>query len=207
MNGNVLYARIAKVYDLLDVTYFRRKESSPRFAVLRQIENGDRVLDICTGTAATAIKIAKMRKKSAIAGIDRSKEMLQIAKKKIESEQIKNIKLCQMDATKLKIPDKSFDKVLISLVLHEVEENLAENIILEASRVLKDSGRLIVTEWNRPEKFVQRLLFFPISLAEPKSYRSFIKKDLEKYFRKYGLEIEHMIMCDYTKVMVLRKIK
>lgn len=207
MNGNALYARIAKVYDLLDMTYFRKEESSPRIAVSRQIEDGDRVLDICTGTATTAIKVAKERKKAAIAGIDRSKEMLQIARKKIESEQIKNIKLYQMDATKLKIPDKSFDKVLISLVLHEVEEKLAENIILEVRRVLKDNGRLIVTEWNKPEKLIQRLLFFPISIVEPKPYRSFIKKDMKAYFRKYGLEMEHMIMCDYTKVMVLRKIK
>lgn len=205
MNGNNLYERIAKVYDLIDMIYFRRQESSPRTAVLQQIENGDKILDICTGTATTPIQIAKARKEAMIAGIDRSKEMLQIAKKKIKSERIKNIKLYQMDATQLKIPDRCFDKVLISLVLHEVEENIAESIILEAGRVLKDSGRIIVTEWNKPQNSVKDILFFSISIAEPKSFRSFIKKDMEAYFKKYGLEIDHMYLCDYSKVMVLRK--
>lgn len=36
----------------------------------------------------------------------------------------------------MKFQDKVFDKILLSFVLHEVEENLAEKILVEAKRVL-----------------------------------------------------------------------
>lgn len=41
----------------------------------------------------------------------------------------------------------SFDKVLLSLVLHEVNEVLAEQIISEAKSVLKSDGEILIAEW------------------------------------------------------------
>ena len=61
MSSIAFYQVISKVYDLLDVTYFRNKERSPRKAVLERIGDGDRVLDLCTGTATNAINIAKAK--------------------------------------------------------------------------------------------------------------------------------------------------
>ena len=205
MNGMVIYSIIAKVYDLLDIVYFRKKNGDPRLVVLRQINHKDRVLDICTGTASTTITIAKAGKHTSVIGIDRSEAMLRVAKRKVVEQKIKNLKLCKMDATQLKFQDKTFDKVLISLVLHEVEQETADKIILEARRVLKDNGRLIVTEWDKPRRFMQKVMFCPIAVLEPKPYRSFIKKDMKKYFSTYGFEMEKRIACDYTKVMVLKK--
>lgn len=48
-------------------------------------------------------------------------------------------------------------------------------------------------------------MFFPIQLLEPKPYHSFIKKDLKSYFAGLGLEIEAEVHCDYSKVLILRK--
>lgn len=112
-----------------------------------------------------------------------------------------------MDATNTKFKDKCFDKVLISLVLHELEEPLAENILKEARRVLKDDGSIIVTEWERSKIIWRKILFSPVHILEPKTYRAFIKKDLYEYFGKYGLEIVEEIHCDYSKVLKLRKLK
>lgn len=205
MNGKLIYSLIAKIYDSLEIIYFRKQESSPRMAVLGQINGNDKVLDICTGTGTTAIRIAKAGKNAAVIGIDFSKDMLKIAKRKTGEKKIKNLRFYKMDAAQLKFQDKCFDKVLISLVLHETEQKTADKIIWEARRVLKDSGRLIVTEWEKPQKFAQKLKFFPISVLEPRTYRSFIKKDMVEYFRAYDLEMKKIIYCDYTKVMVLKK--
>ena len=142
------YKIISKVYDLLDVIYFRNFEKSPRKAVFDRIYENDKVLDLCCGTSTNAITIAKKKANAEITGIDLSKDMLKVAQDKIKKAQLENIKLFQMDATLLNFEDRCFDKILISLILHELDEELAEKIILEAKRVLKDNGEIIITEWE-----------------------------------------------------------
>ena len=176
MKSEVFYKTMSKFYDLVDIIYFRNYNNSPRKVVLETIENGDSVLDLCTGTATNALKIAKSKPLSEVIGIDLSKDMLKIAQGKVKKSKVQNIKLYHMDATNMRFQDKFFDKILLSLVLHEVEENLA--VLAEAKRVLKDKGEIIVTEWEKSRKFSRRALFLPIDILEPKPFKSFIEKDL-----------------------------
>ncbi len=202
----VFYKIISKGYDLLDVIYFRNFKKSPRKAVLDRIYENEKVLDLCTGTATNAITIAKEKTNAKIIGIDLSKDMLKVAQNKIRKNGLKNIRLYQMDATHLKFKSNCFDKILISLVLHELDEELAVKIITEANRVLKDGGEIIITEWEPSKQLSKRILFAPIHYSEPKTYRKFIKMDLYSYFGRYGLSIQEDIHCDYTRVIVLKKI-
>lgn len=202
----VFYKIISKGYDLLDVIYFRNFKKSPRKAVLDRIYENEKILDVCTGTATNAITIAKEKTNAKIIGIDLSKDMLKVAQNKIRKNGLKNIRLYQMDATHLKFKSNCFDKILISLVLHELDEELAVKIITEANRVLKDGGEIIITEWEPSKQLSKRILFAPIHYLEPKPYRKFIKMDLYSYFVKYGLRIQEDIHCDYTRVITLKKI-
>ena len=131
--------------------------------------------------------------------------MLEIGKAKVKKEHLSNVTLKQMDATALEFQVGAFDEILISLVLHELDETLAARLILEAKRVLKDSGRIIVTEWDKQEKKSRRALFAPIALLEPKPYKRFMRKDMYSFFAEYGLTIDEYVHCDYSRVMVLRK--
>lgn len=205
MNLELVYKLISKVYDLLDVIYFRDYEKSPRKVVLESIAEQDRILDLCTGTATSSINIAKAKTSVEIIGIDLSNDMLKVAKNKVKRAGISNLKLYQMDATQLNFKSHSFDKVLISLILHELNEELAAKIIREAKRVLKDNGEIIITEWEPSQQLSKKILFAPLHYLEPKSYRKFIKKDLYSYFEGYGLKIQQYEHCDYTKVVVLKK--
>lgn len=206
LNLDFFYQRIAKVYDLLDIIYFRNYETSPRKAVLESIDERDRILDLCTGTATGAVAIAEAGKEVKIAGVDASANMLKAAKSKVKKRGIKNLKLYQMDATQLTFRSKSFDKVLMSLVLHEMDEELAAKIIREAKRVLKDDGEIIITEWEPSRQLSKKIRFAPIHFLEPESYNDFIKKDLYAYFEEFDLKIQEYKHCDYTKVVILRKI-
>ena len=206
MKSEVFYKTMSKFYDLVDIIYFRNYNNSPRKVVLETIENGDSVLDLCTGTATNALKIAKTNAQSKVIGIDLSKDMLGIAREKAHKADISNIKLYCMDATILGFKDKCFDKILLSLGLHEIDDDLAENIIIEAKRVLKDYGEIIITEWERSKKWFNKILFLPIEVLEPKPYKSFISKDLKTYFEKYGLTVKSEKHCDYSKVLILKKI-
>ncbi len=203
---HLFYKIISKGYDLLDIVYFRNFKKSPRKAVLDRIYENEKILDLCTGTATNAITIAKKKANTEIIGIDLSKDMLKVAQRKIRKTELKNIKLYQMDATHLKFKSNYFDKILISLVLHELDEELAAKIVSEAKRVLKDGGEIIITEWEPSKQLFKRILFAPIHYLEPKTYRRFIKMDLYSYFEKYELSIQKYIHCDYTKVIILKKI-
>lgn len=207
MKIEFIYKVIANVYDLIDAVYFRNYERSPRKAVIEEISENDEILDLCTGTATNAIGIAKARPKTKIVGIDLSGNMLKVARNKVKKAEVENIKLYEMDVTQMDFNSECFDKILISLVLHELDEELASKIITEAKRVLKNNGEIIITEWEPSEQFIKRLLFAPIHYLEPKSYRKFIKEDLYSYFIKFGLQVKKYKHCDYTKVISLRKIK
>ena len=205
MSSLSIYKVLYSVYDLLDVVYFRDYDKSPRKAVLEKIRDDDRVLDLCTGTGTNALSIAKTKPDTKIAGVDLSKDMLKVAKEKKKRSGLKNVKFYLMDATKLGFKDRCFDKILISLILHEMEEELADKIIMEAMRVLKDDGEIIITEWEPSDELSKKILFSPIGFLEPRPYKSFVKKDLYSYFDKFGLEIKDYEHCDYTKVVVLTK--
>lgn len=205
MDSKLFYKAMSGFYDLIDIVYFRDYENSPRKVVFESVGNTEKVLDLCTGTATNALKIAKSKPLSEVIGIDLSKDMLKVAQDKVERSKVPNIKLYHMDATHMRFQDKFFDKILLSLVLHEVEENLAEKILAEAKRVLKDDGEIIVTEWEKSRIFFRRAVFLPIEILEPKPFKSFIEKDLYSYFERYGLKVVSEVHCDYSRVLNLKK--
>ena len=162
-------------------------------------------MDLCTGTGTNAVNIAKRDNSVIIKGVDISKDMLVIAKSKAKKEKLNNIKFYEMDATNMRFKDKCFDKILLSLVLHETDEDLAAKMIKEAIRVLKDDGIIIVTEWERSSDVIKKIIFSPIEILEPKPYKSFVVKNLYAYFDEFGLEVIEEAHCDYSKVLKLRK--
>ena len=206
MNSKLFYKVMSGFYDLLDVIYFRKYETSPRKVVFDTIGKKDNVLDLCTGTATNAIAIAKKNPNAKIVGVDLSKDMLVVAREKVNKENLANVRLYRMDATQMNFKDESFDKVLLSLVLHETDEELAKKIIKETMRVMKPDGELVVTEWERSDNFIKKILFIPIEILEPKPYKTFVTKDHKKYFKEFGLEQVECKHCDYSKVMRLKKI-
>lgn len=203
---NIFYKLFAQFYDFIDVLYFQDYAKSPRKALLDRISGNEKILDLCTGTATNAIEIAKVKTNVQIVGVDLSDDMLRVAKNKVIRAGLKNISLYRMDAADLRFRNESFDKILLSLVLHELDEALTGKILNEAKRILKPHGEIIITEWEPSRRLLQKLLFLPVHCLESKRYRDFIKKDLNRYFENYGLKIHRVKHCNYTKVIVLKNI-
>jgi len=206
MESTITYKLNAKAYDVLDLTYFRKAASSPRNAVISIVGDGPlNVLDMCTGTGTNAIAIAKSNSDAMVTGIDISKAMLAMATQKLEKDSIPNVKVCEMDAANMRFSKDVFDIVLISLVLHEISDELAGKMISEAKRVLKPDGKLIVVEWEEPKNKMQKLAFYLIKKIEHKRFEDFLKLNMNDYFEKHGFEIKQIKHCDYSKVMTLVK--
>lgn len=203
------YSIISKAYDLLDVIYFSEGGKNPRKVINDMICGEDKkVLDLCCGTLSNTIPIAKAKARCEILGIDLSKEMLKVARKKIEKVKADNVSLKCADATDTKLKSQSFDYVVIGLVLHECSEKLMAGMVLEARRLLKDDGKLIILEWERPKSIKQLIKFAPLHLGEiinNRLFNRFYYADKKEIFESYGFDLKEVRHCNYSIVCQLEK--
>lgn len=202
----IVYNVIAKIYDTFLSIYFNNDDTNPRNVVAKQIQEFDRnILEVCCGTCKTSIAIARENDKVDITAIDRSNSMLSVARSNIEKLKIININLKKMDATNMHIENNKFDVVILSLVLHEIDEELQHKILSEVHRVLKDDGKFIVVEWEHPKTIFKSLMFLFIKIIEPKTFKKLINEDMTDYFKKEKFYIDNIHHTDYTKVIILKK--
>lgn len=59
-------------------------------------------------------------------------------------------RLMRMDSTELDLPDQRYDQVLLFFLLHEQPEDIRQQTIAEALRVLKRGGTLIIVDYGKP---------------------------------------------------------
>jgi len=131
--------RFANYYDSFIDKVFRKTYK----AILENIESdldlNHNVLEIGTGTGIIPFSIYS--KVSSIVATDISPEMVRVANQRLIKSEIKNIDFQIQDSYNLTFPDKSFDIVIASNLLHILYE--PEKPINEVKRVLKDNGIFI----------------------------------------------------------------
>ena len=202
----VSYKNKSKIYGLLDRIYFKNKCNSPRYILANKIENSDyKILEIAVGTAENCIILARNKPKLNIIGIDMSEQMLNIAKNNIKNENISNIELLKMNGLNMSFIKETFDYIIISLLLHEIPEEISDKILSGCRKILKNNGKIYILEWEYPKKIIQKIVFLTIKLFEPKEFKLFMEKDLNKYFNKNGFQIRDVEYGDYSKVIELVK--
>lgn len=107
-----------------------------------------RLVDIGTGTGRM-IELFGPRADSAI-GIDRSSEMLRLARVKLEASGLRGASLRQGDMYALPLADTSADVVILHQVLHYAQA--PAHAIAEAARLLGPGGRLLIVDFAPHER-------------------------------------------------------
>ena len=102
-----------------------------------------RLVDIGTGTGRM-LELFGARAVSSI-GIDRSSEMLRLARVKLDEAGIDNVTLRQADMYALPLDDKSADTVFLHQVLHYAQA--PGDAVAEAARLLDVDGRLLIIDF------------------------------------------------------------
>lgn len=93
---------------------FRYRATNPLIQ-LAQLQSGQQVLDVATGTGIVAIAAAKIvGTLGHVVGVDISTGMLNQARQKIEAAGLQNIELIEADADYLNFRDNSFDAIFCS---------------------------------------------------------------------------------------------
>jgi ubiquinone/menaquinone biosynthesis C-methylase UbiE len=106
------------------------------------------LLDIGTGTGRM-LELFAPKAVSAI-GIDRSSEMLRLARVKLEEAGISGANLRQGDMYALPLGDRCADSIILHQVLHYAQQPGAA--IAEAARVLSPGGRLLVIDFAQHDR-------------------------------------------------------
>ncbi len=101
------------------------------------------MLDIGTGTGRM-LSILGPRVGSAL-GIDRSRDMLAVARANLEHEKLTNCAVRLGDMYGINAESESFDLVTVHLVLHYADQ--PGQVIAEARRVLAPGGRLLLVDF------------------------------------------------------------
>ncbi len=204
------YSISSKAYDILDKTYFKETGSNPREVVESMISDSSvKILDLCCGTLSNTLSVAERYPNAKVVGVDISKSMLTVARDKYRKKDLSNVYLRCTDATSTGFKDKTFDYIIIGLVLHESSPELREGILREAYRLLKDDGKLIVLEWEKQDSIASRIKFAPLYLMEIincKTFKEFYLCDREAYFKQFHFHTVEEVHCNYSIVMSLQKV-
>jgi len=210
MNKNYaekLFKKTQEDYSLIAERFSRARDKvwdEMRFLFDDYLVEGERILDLGCGNGRF-YEMFKNKKIDYI-GIDNSKELIEIAKKKFP-----NANFQVNNALNLSFPSDYFDKVYAVAVLHHIpSREFRLQFLKEAKRVLKQEGLLILTVWNlwqlkRTRKIIYRfalkkcfgrskLDFKDILMkwegAENCYFHCFDKKELEKLTREAGFKVK-----------------
>lgn len=125
-------------------------ESEVEAAMIRALAKDEigRLIDIGTGTGRM-LELFAGRAESAI-GIDRSPEMLRLARAKLAEAELDTVEIRQGDMYALALPGGGADTVILHQVLHYAQQPAAA--IAEAARLLDTDGRLLIVDFAAHER-------------------------------------------------------
>ena len=178
--ANRYFAGHAEVWD--QIRSLHVAESEVERAIDRSLGNRPlgRLVDIGTGTGRM-IELFGPRAAHAV-GIDRSSDMLRLARVKLEAAGIQS-SLRQGDMYALPLGDQSADSIIIHQVLHYAHSPAAA--IAEAARVLAPGGTLLVVDFAAHEREELRATDAHIRLG-------FDDEVMAGWFASAGLEIDQI---------------
>ena len=135
------YAFWAPVYDVVFGAVFERgRKEAIAAAEAFCGPKGGRILEVGVGTGISLPDYARVNK---LVGIDLSEPMLRKAHERVIEQKLSNVEaLAVMDATRMALPDNSFDVVVAQYVITAVPN--PEATLDEFARVLRPGGEIVL---------------------------------------------------------------
>lgn len=138
------YTRAADHFDVLPFWHHFGRRTVDHLALRR----GERVLDLCCGTGASALPAARaVGSGGSVLGVDLTPALLEVARANAARQGLSQARFEAADVAALTFPDASFDAVLSVFGLFFVDD--MPGMLRRAWRWLAPGGRLGTTVWGR----------------------------------------------------------
>ncbi len=152
-----------------------------------EFKKNHRVLEIGTGTGIIPFSISS--KVTSVVATDISPEMIRVAQHKQKKLAITNIDFKVQDCYDLNLPEKSFDIVIASNILHLLYE--PEKPISQVKKVLKENGLFITPTFCVGENSKSKIIATIAGLLSGfKIINKWSVKDFETLLTENGLTIQ-----------------
>jgi ubiquinone/menaquinone biosynthesis C-methylase UbiE len=166
-----------------------------------QINPKAKVLDLCCGAGQATQELVKHF--SNVTGLDASPIAIKRAKQNVPQAEY-----VEAFAEKMPFSDRSFDLVITSTAMHEMEPEQLQQIIQEVHRILTPEGQFIIIDFHSP---TNPLFWLPIAtflwLFETETAWQLLKTDLQQLLSKTGFKVESCQLHAGGSLQVLRSRK
>ncbi|MGB6297184.1 MAG: methyltransferase domain-containing protein [Rivularia sp. (in: cyanobacteria)] len=133
-----------------------------RLVDFANLQNGQKLLDIATGTGIVALNAAqKVGSEGKVIGVDISAGMLSNAKHKLAQTALQNVEFIEADAETILFSDNSFDAVLCSLAVCYLTD--IPSALRNWHRLIKKDGFIAFNVWQE-NAFPPSVLFREVAL-------------------------------------------
>jgi ubiquinone/menaquinone biosynthesis C-methylase UbiE len=200
------YDRFASFYDRFVATHASDQQQIARCFLAEKTETnqGDSVLDICTGTGSVLLHHQdRVGKNGVVLGIDFSMGMLRVAKEKVTDHS--KLLLIQADVAFLPLKEGRFHAVTCSHAFYELKAETQDRCLREVARVLKKGKPFLVMEHDVPKNVLIRMLFYLRLLSMGKKKAIEILKHEKEMLGQYFSRVEKVLApSGRSKVMICR---
>lgn len=157
-----------------------------------EVQPGQQALSLCCGTGTTERALARARPTARIIAIDLGTGQIATAKRK---DPTGRVEYRLGNACDTGFPADTFDRVLITLALHEMPRSMRMTVLREAARVCRPTGRVVAVEHapvaNRLSRFARSLWWFTWLPGNPETAttRDLQQHGLAREMQEAGLRI------------------
>ena len=151
------YRFLTPFYDLIQKYIVQDVRYKSLLIAQANIQPGQHVLDLGCGTGTLAIMVKQIQPAAEVTGLDADPDMLKVAKYKAAQRKTA-VKFDVGFTNKLPYPDKSFDRVLSSIMIHHLKTPDKWQTAREVYRVLKPGGQLHLIDFGKPVTLYGKLL-------------------------------------------------
>lgn len=119
-----------------------------RYAQSLEVEGDEAVLELGCGSGGVAEHLAPRLAHGSLTCVDICPQLIKIARRRLRAYQ--NVQCHISRIGTLRLPDESFDLIVIHNALHDIPESERSATVLELGRILKPKGRLALREPTKP---------------------------------------------------------